>query len=130
VSTVEEISATFADRLDMLEESGQISPLARWLTEHSLARLAEHFGLTLTEDNAAQFVTHLAMALGRLQRGEPEVLASDVVAEEVAQFPREREAMRAIMDESEGVLDRGVPDSEVDYMTVHLCALLLEGRHR
>jgi hypothetical protein len=34
------------------------------------------------------------------------------------------------MDESEGVLDRGVPDSEVDYMTVHLCALLLEDRHQ
>lgn len=121
---VKEVSAEFAERLDMLEESGQVSALARWMTENALARVSEELALSLTEDNAAQFTTHIAMAFSRLQRGEAEAEASDALAEEVAAHPREREIVRRIMAECEPLLERKVPTAEVDYMTVHLCALL------
>jgi transcriptional regulatory protein LevR len=124
-ATLKAIADEFRERLDMLEESGQITALARWLTESSLARIADELSVALSEENAAQFVTHLAIALDRLQRGEP-VEASAVVTDEVAEFPRERAVMRRIMAECEKVLDREVPDAEVDYMTVHLCALVDE----
>jgi transcriptional regulatory protein LevR len=118
-----EVSAEFRERLDMLEGAGQITALARWLTEHALAEIARHCAVRLEEANAAQFVTHLAVALTRLQRGE-EAEQSAVVADEIADRVRERKIMRRLMDECERLLDREVPEVEVDYMTVHLCALL------
>ena len=122
-ATLKDVADEFRERLDMLEESGQLTTLARWLTENALARVAGELGVTLTEDNAAQFVTHLAIALNRLQRGEP-VEPSAVVSDEVREYPREQAVMRRVMNECEEVLDRHVPDAEVDYMTVHLCALV------
>jgi transcriptional antiterminator len=119
------VSDEFRDRLDLFEESGQITSLSRWLTENALARIAKEFDLELTEENASQFVTHFAMALSRLQRGdfaEP----SAVVAEELAGRERERAVVRVIAGDIEQVLDRQVPDSEVDYLTIHLLALLEE----
>lgn len=119
-----DVAEEFRERLDMLEESGQVTALARWMTETSLARIAQEFGVALTEDNAAQLATHLAMAFSRLQRGEAEPPLSEALQEEVHEYPREREVVRRLMSECEPLLERKVPDSEVDYMTVHLCALL------
>jgi transcriptional regulatory protein LevR len=117
------VSTEFRERFDMFEEAGQITSLSRWLTENALARIAHEFGLVLTEDNASQFVTHFAMALSRLQRGEF-AEASAVVADELSEHERERDVIRKVVEEIEQVLDREVPDSEIDYMTVHLCVLL------
>jgi transcriptional antiterminator len=119
------VSTEFRERLDMFEEAGQITSLSRWLTENALAQIAKEFDLELTEDNASQFVTHFAMALSRLQRGdfaEP----SAVVADELAGRERERKVMRRIAMDIGQVLDREVPDSEVDYLTIHLLALVEE----
>jgi transcriptional regulatory protein LevR len=119
-----EISIEFRERFDLLEETGQITPLARWLTEHVLAEIAQDLGVKLDEDNASQFVTHVGMALTRLQRGDGDVAASAVVTEALGGRARERQVVRWVMDECEQVLDRKVADAEVDFMTVHLCALL------
>jgi transcriptional regulatory protein LevR len=118
-----DVSTEFGERLDMLEGSGQITALARWLTEHSLAELARTLSVRFEEKNAAPFVTHLGIALTRLQRGD-EVEPSAVVADEIAERVREREVMRKVMGQCEELLDREVPKAELDYITVHLCALL------
>jgi transcriptional regulatory protein LevR len=119
-----DVAEEFRDRLDMLEESGQVTALARWMTESSLARITQEFGLRLTEENASQFATHVAMALSRLQRGEDEAPLSEALADEVRGHARERELVRRIMSECEPLLERSVPEVEIDYATVHLCALL------
>jgi len=118
------VAAEFAERLDMLEESGQVTNLARRLTELSLAELVASLNLTLTEDNAAQFVTHLAIALTRINRGDPEIAMSLVAAEEVADRRRELDAVTAVMGDASLLLHRSVPESEIIYMTAHLCALV------
>ncbi|MEA2419633.1 MAG: hypothetical protein QOE60_1839, partial [Thermoleophilaceae bacterium] len=82
------VADAFRERLDMLEESGQVTALARWMTESTLARISKVFDLTLDEDNAAQFTTHVAMAFSRLQRGEAEAPLSPELAAEVAEHPR------------------------------------------
>jgi transcriptional regulatory protein LevR len=119
-----DVAEEFRDRLDMLEDSGQTTKLARWMTESTLARIGQEFRLTLTEANAAQFTTHLAMAFGRLQRGEAEPPLSAALQDEVREHAREREVVRRILGECESLLQREVPDSELDYVTVHLCALM------
>lgn len=119
-----EISAEFRERFALLEEAGQVTPLARWLTEHALAEIAQDLGVKLDEENASQFVTHVGIALTRLQRGDGELTASEAVTQAVEDRLRERQVVRWVMDQCEQVLDRKVPDVEVDFMTVHLCALL------
>jgi hypothetical protein len=121
-----DISGEFRERFDLLEETGQITALARWLAEHALADLARELGIRFTEDNAAQLVTHLGIALTRLQRGDDEVPPSAVVADSIDGHQRERAVMRRVMDGCEALLNREVSDVEVDYMTLHLCALLEE----
>lgn len=120
---VRETSTEFKDRLDMLAESGQVTVLARWLTENSLVRIAQELALPITEENGAQFATHLAIALTRLQRGEPPVELSEVVTDELASHGREREVVRRVMMECQEVLGREVPAAEIDYMAIHVCAL-------
>lgn len=121
-----QVVAAFAERLDLLEESGQVTNLARRLTELCLADLTTSLNLTLTEDNAAQFVTHLAIALTRINRGDPEIAMSDVAAEEIADRTREHEAVTSIMRDASRLLQREVPESEITYMTAHLCGLVDE----
>ncbi|MCX6458710.1 MAG: PRD domain-containing protein [Actinobacteria bacterium] len=119
-----QLAAEFVERLDLLEESGQVTNLARRLTELCLADLTTALNLTLTEDNAAQFVTHLAIALTRINRGDPEIVMSAVAAEEIADRKREHNAVTSVMRDASRLLQREVPDSEITYMTVHLCGLV------
>jgi HrpA-like RNA helicase len=119
-----QIAEEFAERLDMLEESGQVTNLGRRLAELSLADLAAELRLVLTEDNAAQFVTHLAIALTRINRGDPEITVSPVALEEIADRHREREAVTRVMRDCSRLLQRDVPESEIAYMTVHLAGLV------
>jgi transcriptional regulatory protein LevR len=119
-----QITEEFADRLEMLEESGQVSKLARRLTELALADLAVDLDLRFTEENSAQFVTHLAIALTRINRGDPPIELSAVAEEEIAERTRERDAVARVMRDCAPVLERTVPDPEISYMTVHLCSIV------
>lgn len=123
-SPAEALSTEFADRLDMLEEAEQITPLARRLTELVLVELAEELGLVFTEENASMFVTHLAVALTRLNRREMAAPPSSLVDDEIRSRTRELAVMRRVMGECEKLLDREIPESEIAYMTMHLSAIL------
>jgi len=123
-STQAQLAAEFTERLDLLEESGQVTNLARRLTLMCLTDLTTTLDLELTEDNAAQFVTHLAIALTRINRGDPEIAMSAVAAEEIADRTREHDAVTAVMRDASRLLQRDVPESEITYMTVHLCGLV------
>lgn len=122
--TQAQIADEFRERLDMLEESEQVTNLARRLTEFSMAQLADELQLTLTEDNAAPFATHLAIALTRINRGDPEIAVSAVAEEEIADRQREREAVDRVMRDCSRMLQREVSSNEISYMTVHLCVMV------
>lgn len=124
VAVHKRIVEEFAERLDMLEESEQITAFARRLTELALTELATTLGLQFTEADSAQFVTHLAIALTRINRGDAPVEVSAVVDEEIAERPAEREAMARVMTDCARLLEREVPETEVSYMTIHLCAIV------
>lgn len=123
-ATHADVADEFADRLDMLEESGQVTNLARRLTELALTDLAATLDLRFTEDGSAQFVTHLAIALTRINRGEDPVELSAVAEEEIADRFREREAVARVMRDCARLLEREVPLTEISYMTVHLCGIV------
>ncbi|WP_081737010.1 PRD domain-containing protein [Arthrobacter sp. MA-N2] len=121
-----DVRESFRERLDLLEDSGMASPVARKLAESALLEITRQFSLELTEENAAPFVTHLVIALTRLQRGEAEAAPSEAVESEITGRDREKTVIGGIMHSFEDELGRPVPESEISYITVHLCALLEE----
>lgn len=120
------IEAEFGERFDMLEVSNQITPLARRLCGLVLAQVSEQLDVEFTESNAAPLVTHLAMALTRLNRGEAGIEWSEAVEEGIQGRDRERAVMDRAMRECGRVLDRAIPPAEVSYMTVHLISIMDE----
>lgn len=113
----------FADRLSLLEESGQVTGVARRLTEDIIARIEREFDVQLDETNGAQMVTHVAMALSRVQRGDVETEVPAVVEEEIAGCDRERAFVDEIVKDWESKLGQEIPQAEVLYVVIHLCAL-------
>ncbi|MCW2736851.1 PRD domain-containing protein [Nocardioides sp.] len=120
------VEAMFQERLDLLEEAHQITPLARRLTEFMVAELAVQFELELDEESGALMVTHLAMALTRLNRGEVAAPVSESLERELAGRVDERDAVARLMQEASEVLGREVPETEILYMTLHLTSLVLK----
>jgi transcriptional regulatory protein LevR len=110
-------------RLDLLERAGEITSRARQLTATAIARIEREFDVRLDESNAAQLVTHLAMALSRLDRRDVETSVPAVVDDELAAYTREFAFSRALLDDLGSQLERPVPEAEVAYMTVHLAVL-------
>jgi transcriptional regulatory protein LevR len=113
----------FAERMDVLEASGQVTADARRLTEEVIAEIEREFAVHLDEDSGAQLVTHLAMALSRVDRGDPQMTALAVVTDELADCPREHEFSRRVLGRCGEQLGRAVPEGEIAYLAVHLCVL-------
>lgn len=111
-------------RLRLLEDSRTISPeVAQW-TRRAMARVEAEYGLILTEENGAMFVTHLAVALERLRAGEAiERMPSEALAE-VRGYSREWHFMQRVAEEAASDLGVAVPEGEVGFLTAHLAALV------
>lgn len=111
------------DRLDLLERSGVITPRARLLTVSTIGRIEGSLGLALDEDNGAVLVTHVGMALSRVERGEPEPDIPEVVVDEIAERYLEHELAASLVAEWSAALGRPIPDAELSYLVVHLSVL-------
>ena len=82
-------SSAIARRLALLEESGQIGLRVRSLADRIVADVQRRYSVEFADDDAAFFVTHLALALGRVERGDPEPELPAVMEAQVAGFPDE-----------------------------------------
>jgi hypothetical protein len=116
--------SAFGPRLDLLVGSGQVAAEARNLVEEFIALAEREFGVTLTEDNGALMVTHLAMSITRTINGEAAPDAPAGLAEELAGYPGEARFVREAVAGLVARTGHELPGAEVLYMTAHLCALL------
>lgn len=114
----------FRERFDLLEAGGQLDPDVRPLVERFLGDLATSFGIAVDETTAPQFATHLATAFTRICGGDQDLEPSAVVAAEIKDRAAEVEFVTEAVRRSEIGLGRSVPQPEIDYMTVHVCALI------
>lgn len=114
----------FAERFDVLEGAGQLDPHVRPLVETFLDDIGHEFSVQVDESTASQFATHVAVAFTRIFRRENDLAPSDVVAEEITTRGREHDFVTAAIRAREDGLQRVVPQAEIDYMTVHVCALV------
>jgi transcriptional regulatory protein LevR len=113
---------SLAQRLAFLAESGVISATARRLTEEAMVDVETRVGLP-DDDVAAALATHVAMALTRLDRNEPDAKLPEIATEELESRPEERAFARQLADRWERELGRPVPAAEIGYVALHLAAL-------
>lgn len=111
-------------RIQLFREGGQVKPEVADFVAAELAAL-EAVGRTVTEASAGMLTSHLMMALTRLLDGEPieQFLTDDQVAAELAGHPHAVARARAISARAEQKLGAALPDSEINFLGMHLAVL-------
>jgi hypothetical protein len=107
-------------RLQLLQETGVISPLTVELTTVAVHRASELVGIRLTDETGAFLTTHLAMAIERSFRGE-ELAAIDIATNEVDGFA-EAEPLAAELVALLASLGAQLPAYEQSMIGLHLAA--------
>lgn len=111
-------------RIQLFREGGQIKPeVADFVTAELAALEAE--GRTVTEATAGMLTSHLMMALTRLLDGEviEQFLTDDQVAAELAGHPEAVTRARAVAERARRELGAALPESEVNFLGMHLAVL-------
>ncbi|OON76392.1 PRD domain-containing protein [Streptomyces tsukubensis] len=111
-------------RIQLFLEGGQVRPeVAEFVTDELRSLAAD--GRPVTEDTAGMLTSHLMMALTRLLNGEPieQFLTDDQVAAELAGHPDAVERARAIAARAAQRLGAALPDSEINFLAMHLAVL-------
>ncbi|QXE34443.1 PRD domain-containing protein [Streptomyces sp. GMY02] len=112
-------------RIRLFHESGQVRPeVAAFVTDELDALATE--GHTVTEDTAALLTSHLMMALNRLLDGAPleQFPTDEQVAAELAGHPEAVARARAVSVRARRELGATLPDSEINFLGLHLAVLL------
>ena len=115
----------FDERLGILRKGNVISSGVEGRVRRVISRLEENWHIKLTEENGGRMVTHLAMALMRIERGEDITAPEDDILEEFYQLDIFEESVK-ITDDLITWAPMDLPKAEKDYMIVNIC-LLLDG---
>ena len=116
----------FYQRFVLMLESGQVQPRVMDVVTNIMTQIEQDYGLSLNEDNAGMFVTHIALALQRLTDDEPLEEVPSVVLDEARALTRQWNYAQQIAAEVAGMLDRPLPEGEIGYLTIHLERLVQE----
>lgn len=110
------------ERISILEESGVIGRNAadytRWVTDQLLMQVPD-----VSQEKAEMFITHLAMATKRAEEGSEENPIDQEILAAVrmqAVFPKALAMRDSLLSKTEIVF----PETELDFLSVHLCNLL------
>lgn len=110
-------------RLDILKMSGQLSDEMYGKVVEIIDRFNENHNIVIHEKNGAMLITHLCIALSRIEKEEPvNKIEQDIFAEveNNQYFFQSAEILEGI----EEVLGFSMPEEEKGYMLMHLCVLL------
>ena len=113
----------FEERLRILRSGGVISAGIETLVRRVISRFYDRWGIKLTEESGGRMVTHLAMALMRIERQEEIASPETDLLEEfrsLAVFSRSVE----IVEDLIAWAPMELPKAEKDYMIVNICLIL------
>lgn len=110
-------------RLNILLGAGEIDEEIVASVEAFALLLQERYHITLTEENGSMMITHLAMALGRIKRGE-EINGMDPAVLEEIKHNKVYQDLPHLYGKLEERLQLTLPESEKGYLALHLCSLL------
>lgn len=110
-------------RLKLLEESGEIDSSIRNAVINFIKHIEDKYFIEVVEENGGMLVTHLAMAFSRIRRGEE----IEDIDEEIFKEVKETEIYKELPDcykLIEEQLDIFIPQTEKDYIALHVCTLI------
>ena len=113
----------FDERLSILRGGDVISAGVETQVRRVIARLEDRWQIKLTEENGGRMVTHLAMALMRIERGEEIRAPEDSILDEfysLGVFPLSEEIVNDLVK----WIPVDLPKAEQDYLKVNICLLL------
>ncbi|MBU3862770.1 PRD domain-containing protein [Streptomyces sp. 4503] len=118
------MEAQLAQRIRLFTESGQV----RWEVAEFVASELEALaadGRPVTEESAGMLTSHLMMALTRLLDGESieKTSADEQIAAELDSHPEAVAGARAVAERAERQLGAALPDSEINFLAMHLAVL-------
>jgi transcriptional regulatory protein LevR len=110
-------------RLNLLVDSGEITETIRYSVVDFVNGIEDKYSLKITEENGSMLVSHLAMALGRIERREEIQTMDEELFTEVkeTQTYKELDMFYDILEEN---LGSEIPESEKDFIALHLCTLI------
>ena len=114
----------FSERFELLLSSRQVSQHTLETTQAILNGIARDFRLSLTEDNAGMFASHLALALERLTSGHSLEDAPSAVVAEAKTFETEWGYAWQLAVSLRADTGKQLPDGEIGYVTIHLRKLV------
>jgi transcriptional regulatory protein LevR len=110
-------------RLDILKMSGQLSEEMYYKVMEIIDMFNENHRITIQEENGAMLITHLCIALQRIEKEESvNIIESEIFAE--VEENRFYKQSSSILEKMEEILGFTMPAEEVGYMLMHLCVLL------
>ncbi|MGY0018975.1 PRD domain-containing protein [Streptomyces sp. cg35] len=117
-------------RMRLFRESGQVRPEVADFVAAELAALEDE-GRTVTEASAGMLTSHLMMALNRLLDGAPieQFLTDEQVAAELADHPEAVERARRVSARARAELGATLPESEINFLAMHLAVLAQQPTH-
>ncbi|MBV7509463.1 PRD domain-containing protein [Bacillus sp. sid0103] len=107
------------ERLDILFMSDTITENAKKVCERTI----EKFVAPEEEEKHAMLITHLAMAVTRIEKGEELHSPSEVIMNEVTQSPYFSQAQENVAW-VESVLEGELPNEERQYLLMHFVSVL------
>ena len=113
----------FDERLEILRSGNVISSGVEDRVKKAISRLKDRWQLILTEENGGRMVTHLAMALMRIERGEEISSPENDILEEFRELDIYKASVE-IVNDLIAWAPMDLPKAEKDYMIVNICLLL------
>lgn len=106
-------------RLDLLEKTKQINGDTVKALENFIKVVEDRLNIKITEENGSMLVTHIALAISRIEKGEEIVALEDSLLKELKSSPN-YEIIPSLIEELEKELDINIPESEYGYIGLHL----------
>lgn len=111
-------------RLGILRDAGEITDEIYSAIREFIEDFEKKYKVNMTEDNASMFITHMAMALARIKKGEAvnpmdEILLEDIKGNDVY------DELPEFYEKIESKLNIEIPESEKGFIALHACSLLI-----
>lgn len=111
-------------RLQILEQSNTITQKTKEKLLHMISYLKSAYSIILDEDNGGRFITHTAMAIERIEKGEGFKQGHGVMEEEIRKEENFTKAQAIADDLEQNIFKMEFPLQEKYFIITNLLVLM------